>query len=259
MTDDALARQAADEIVATCEAVLGDNAISIVLHGSLATGDFIPAASDIDLLVVVGQPLPHSVAAELIETVVALAQRRWVRLDFRVVTAATARTPDRRPQMELYIGLHPTVPGGVETEREPVAEPDLLFEFSICRQHGIARLGAEPGDVIGPVPLHWMLDVGDSYLERWQDIEYDAQHAELMVFTACRLWCLHEEGRHFSKSEAASRVHQQNPNLAAPHHAIEGVASPEAHPLAQSEVMEMLAAARAILARPLAAELPKNL
>jgi predicted nucleotidyltransferase len=258
-TDDSPASQAADEIVANCAAVLGDHALATILHGSLATGDFIPATSDIDLLVVVGQPLPDSLTTELIETVVALAQQRGVRLDLRVVTVAAARTPDRQPRMELYIGLHPTVPGGVEIEREPVAEPDLLFEFSICRQHGVAKRGAEPRDVIGPVPLRWMLDVGDGYLKRWQDIEYDARHAELMVFTACRLWCLHEEGRHLSKTEAASRVHQQNPNLAAPHHAIESVASPDAHPLTQGEVTAMLAAARAILARPLTAGLPTDL
>jgi predicted nucleotidyltransferase len=258
-TDDSLARRAADEIVATCAAVLGENALAIILHGSLATGDFIPATSDIDLLVVVGLPLPDSLTAELIDTVVALAQRRGVRLDLRVVTVATARAPDRQPRMELAIGLHPTVPGGVEIAREPVAEPDLLFEFSICRQHGVAKRGAEPREVIGSVPLRWMLDVGDGYLERWQHIDYDPHHADFMVFTACRLWCLHEEARHLSKPEAASRVHQQHPDLAAPHRAIERAASPHALPLTQDEVMAMLAAARAVLARPLPAGLPTSL
>jgi hypothetical protein len=103
-----------------------------------------------------------------------------------------------------------------------------------------------------------MIEVGDSYLQRWQEIEYDPRVAELMVFTACRLWCLHEQGLHVSKSEAASLVHRRAPYLNAPLHALELVSAQRSDPLTKDEVMKTLGAVRTILARPLAADLPTD-
>ena len=48
------------------------------------------------------------------------------------------------PGRKRSIGSRITHPG----------EPDLVVEFSICRAHGRALLGAEPHAVIGEVPMN---------------------------------------------------------------------------------------------------------
>ena len=46
-----------DRVVAGFRAILADNLVGIYLHGSLAMGEFNPLTSDVDLLVVVRDPL----------------------------------------------------------------------------------------------------------------------------------------------------------------------------------------------------------
>ena len=152
--------------------------------------------------------------------------------------------------MELYVGRHRDVPGEIEVDRGPCVEVDLLFEFSICLQHGVAQLGPPPRELLGPVPLEWMLEVGDSYLERWQQIEFEPEHAELMVFTACRLWRLHDEGTHSSKSDAAAWVSEHDPTLVAPSVALDRRRLTSDQPLPRADVMILLATVRHVLARP---------
>ena len=67
-----------------------------------------------------------------------------------------------------------------------VVEPDLVIEFAIARAHGRSLLGSAPEAVVGAVPAGWLLEIGDRQLAAWQKLTDDADHAELMVLTACR-------------------------------------------------------------------------
>jgi hypothetical protein len=49
-----------ERIAALCARVLGDVVRSMILHGSLALGDYAPGRSDIDLLVIVDRPLDRA-------------------------------------------------------------------------------------------------------------------------------------------------------------------------------------------------------
>jgi predicted nucleotidyltransferase len=237
-----------DELSAVCRSILAEALVAVVLHGSLATGDFVASRSDVDLLVITEDHLTNLQRTGLANAVAAVAERRDVWTDVRVVTREAARRPAREPSMELYVGRHRDVPGGIEIEHGPSVEADLLFEFSICLEHGRSQTGPTPRELIGQVPLEWMLDVGDGYLERWQEIEYEEEHAELMTFTACRLWRLHDEGRHASKSDAAEWVLSRHPRLVAPKVALERRARSSNQPLEHADVMSLLATVRRILA-----------
>lgn len=201
----------AERIAAICSRVLGETIASLILHGSLALGDFTPRYSDIDLLGVVDRPLPDSEIDSLTRAVAAEQPDAPAPVDLRVVTRAAAAAPAQAPPMELYLRLDGSAPPQVES-RHP-GEPDLVLEFSICRAHGRALLGAEPHAVIGEVPDEWVLLVGDAQLARWQSLTDDARHAALMVLTACRAWRFSQERSHCSKAAAGSWALARDPSL----------------------------------------------
>jgi predicted nucleotidyltransferase len=147
-TRDAL--EFAERIAAICSRVLGEIVASFIVHGSLALGDYTPRHSDIDLLGVVDRPLLDSEIELLTRAVAAERADAPALVDLRVVTRAAAAAPSKAPSMELYVRLDGSAPSEVES-RHP-GEPDLVVEFSICRAHGRALLGAEPHAVIGEVP-----------------------------------------------------------------------------------------------------------
>lgn len=176
-----------DRISGVCTTVLPD--ATVILHGSLALGDFQPQRSDVDLLVI-------SDAAT--DGLVAAVERAWkqepIDVDLRVVTYDVAARPTRTPHMTLHLSL--TGENGLRVEQEK-DEFDLVVEFSVCRQLGHTQ-------VIGPVPDEWVDEVGAAVVERWKLIGYDPPHQELMGLTACRVWRFREERIHCSKPAAAA-------------------------------------------------------
>jgi predicted nucleotidyltransferase len=224
---------------------IGSNVVAVILHGSLVSGDFVANKSDIDLLVIVHRPLADQQKSSLASTVTSLARGRWV--DYRVVTSDVALRPLPLPKLDFYVGMHPSVPHGVEVEHGPLGEPDLLFEFAICRQEGRSLVGPEPPDLIGAVPEDWLLDLGDAYLKRWQEIDYDERSSELMVLTACRLWYRSAEHRHCTKSAAANWVMRQAPELRAPELALEGRRRDASPAISEADVRTLLARVRTVL------------
>ena len=70
------------------------------------------------------------------------------------------------------------------------------------RADGRSLVGPQPAAVVGAMPDEWVVAYGDEALERWQHTD-DAEHAALMVLTACRIWRFAVEGVHCSKTEAA--------------------------------------------------------
>ena len=190
--------------------ILGANARSVILHGSLAAGGFVPGRSDIDLLAVIDGDVPE-------ERLVRLVRRadlgEAVGLDLHVVTAEVAASPGREPPLELYVGRHDGSSVGFEIERSVPAAPDLLAELSMARAHGRALWGASPREVIGPVPADWIVDRGRHWLRTWLSLTDDAENATFMALTACRIWRFAVENVHCSKAEAAAWAFEQDRSL----------------------------------------------
>lgn len=186
-----------ERLAPACRAVLPD--ATLIVHGSLALGDFRPGKSDVDLLVLSDAPT---------EGLVEAVEREWSavpsNLDLRVVRYAVAAAPTRAPHMALYVSI--TDEHGVYVERDR-DEPDLVIDFSVCRQIGHT-------DVIGPVPDEWVDKVGADVAERWKRIGYDPPHQELMALTACRSWRFREERVHCSKLAAAAWARERGADVA---------------------------------------------
>ena len=186
--------------------------MGVILHGSLTLGDYVPEASDVDLLVVVTEPLNDERVVALIEAATAEHAALPTPVDIRLITLETALHPTPRPLMEAYIRL----PGGAaqaRVEGRHTIECDLVVELSICRAHGLPLAGPQPADLIGDVPAEWVLSVGDAQLSDWQEIGDDPPYAALKVLTACRLWRFAVERRHSSKPAAAEWALARNPML----------------------------------------------
>jgi hypothetical protein len=200
----------ADRLAARCSAGLGNATASVILHGSLTLDDFAPRRSDIDLLVVVENPLSDDQLAAIRD---ALRGDAPCRVDLRVVTRATAASPTRSPVLEAAFVLRPGKQ--LEMEARVAQEPDLVVEFSIARAHGRSIVGRAPNTVIAPVPDEWLVQIGDRQLAAWESLTDDAGHAELMVLTACRIWRFGTDGLHCSKTAAGRWALARDPSLSA--------------------------------------------
>jgi predicted nucleotidyltransferase len=71
----------------------------VVLHGSLTLDDDVSGRSDVDLLVVVDDPLSDAQVAALTEGVARQRRRALGRVDLRVVTRQVAASPTPAPAM----------------------------------------------------------------------------------------------------------------------------------------------------------------
>lgn len=203
---------AAAELARACATILGPNLHAAVLHGSLALGDFAPGRSDIDLLLITG---PSGLSREEREsTVHAVADAEmaaaWA-IDLIAVTSTTAGAPSLAPLSELQVARYPDE---IQVEERRSAEEDLVVELSMARATGRSLVGVPAEEAIGTVPAQWVRDRGLFWLRRWLTLADDAEHAELMVLTACRVWHLDIEGTYCSKPQAGRWALGRDPSLA---------------------------------------------
>jgi hypothetical protein len=207
--DEQRALSAADRLADLCVDVVGPGLRSVVLHGSLAAGGFRPGRSDIDLLAVVDGRLSDSQAAAVEHGVRTADAGPADRVDLHVVTSESAGHPTRAPALELQVGRY-----GDEVEvARRVTDADLLAELSMARSTGRSLRGAEPADVITPVPPEWVVDRNRDWLTTWRDRTDDEKNAAFMVLTACRMWRFALEQIHCSKPDAAAWALARDPSL----------------------------------------------
>ncbi|GLY25024.1 nucleotidyltransferase domain-containing protein [Micromonospora sp. NBRC 101691] len=213
MSHDTATRVAVDELTASIVTALGTGLRSVILHGSLATGDFRPGRSDVDVLAVVADGLTDRQADNLEEVVRRARLGDATGVDLHVVTADVAGTPTRNPPLELHVGRYDHTSVGVEVARRVPADPDLPAEFSTARAHGRSQYGAGAGEVLGPVPPGWLHERGRHWLTTWRSLTDDVENATFMVFTAARIWRFAVEGTHCGKTRAAHWALARDPSL----------------------------------------------
>ena len=185
-----------DRLAAACSHILPD--ATVIVTGSLALGDYRPGESDVDLLVLSDAPTDG-----LLEAVEQAWSQEPCEFDLRVTRYAVAAAPTRRPQLALGISAYAD---RIEVTRE-TEEPELVVEFSICRQLGRS-------EVIGPVPDEWVDEVGAAALARWKTIGDARSGPELRALTACRIWRFREERVHCSKPAAARWARERGARVA---------------------------------------------
>jgi hypothetical protein len=241
------ARRFAEALAGACAAALGPDVAGVILHGSLTLGDYLPGRSDVDLLVVVDEPLSDTQLAALVAVTASRRAEAPGPVDLRLVTRQVAASPTPAPPMEAYLRLTSTSGVRLEERRHP-GERDLVVELSVCRAHGRSLLGAVPAELIGEVPDRWVVAAGDAQLADWQAIGDDPPYAELTVLTACRVWRFAEEGRHCSKAAAAEWALRRDPTLGVVGDALRRRHGEPASRIDAAQVQRLLGMVRARLA-----------
>jgi hypothetical protein len=237
----------AGTLARACAGALGPATAGVIVHGSLTLGDYVPGRSDLDLLVVVDQPLGDAQLAALVEVMASRRAEAPGPVDLRLVTRQVAAAPTPAPPLEAYLRLTPSSGVRLEERRHP-GERDLAVELSVCRTHGRSLLGATPAELIGEVPDRWVVAAGDAQLAAWQAVGDDPPYAELTVLTACRVWRFAEEGRHASKAAAAEWALRRDPALGVVGDALRRRHGDPASPIDAAQVQRLLGMVRARLA-----------
>jgi streptomycin 3"-adenylyltransferase len=158
-------RDADTDVRQWVDAILGrldhiEGVIAVYLHGSLAMGSFFRPKSDVDLLVVVEEPLtnPHRrrLAADLLQF-----------LDQRPIVGGIELSVVRRGSLESFEHPMPYELHFSEKWAEDVREggsgprgtdPDLAAHCTMTRLRGLSLRGPEPSVLIGEVPYDAYLD-----------------------------------------------------------------------------------------------------
>lgn len=208
-----LERDAAVQLVSRTTQLAGSRVVAAYLHGSLVSDDFVSGLSDLDVLVVVDQPVPEDAVGPLVDAAAAAGRAAGTDVDLRLVARDVVERADRNPILELGISVRRgrTPEAFVETRRG--IELDLLIELSICRQKSEAIIGPDAAEVLFNVPPQWVTEVGVGCIEQWQERPFESKYSDLMVFTACRIWRFATDGVHVSKTAAALWAQQRRPDL----------------------------------------------
>jgi Domain of unknown function (DUF4111)/Nucleotidyltransferase domain len=233
----------ADTLAHASSRALGDVLVAVILHGSLTLGDYLLGGSDIDLLLIVNDPLTDAQLAGLAKAVAQQRPRRPVPVDIRVVTRSAAGEPSPLPPMEAYVRIKGPQ-RRVHLEGRDRGERDLAVEFSVCRAHGRSLFGAPPSELIGRVPDPWVVDAADAQLADWQAIGDDPPYAQLTVLSACRVWRFAEERRHSSKDAAGLWALRRDPRLEVVRDALHQRHSNPAHTIDYAQISALLALVR---------------
>jgi predicted kinase/predicted nucleotidyltransferase len=232
----------AQTVANACANALGEAIAGVILHGSMATSDYVPGQSDIDLLVIVNDPLTDGQIASLRDAIERVKGDAPAPMDLRVVTRHVALAPTKALFMEAYFRIKAGHSALLTETRH--AEPDLAVELSVSRAIGQALLGPGPRELIAEVPKRLVLEVDDQQLAHWQELGRDLEHAVIEVLTACRIWQFTEEGRHTSKTEAGRWVLARAPGLEVVEHALHRRQMTTTLPIDLDQVQHLLALVR---------------
>lgn len=202
-----------DDLQTGIGSVLGADLVGLYLFGSLATGDFTPGTSDIDLLA---------------------ATRRFVTdADIDRLRTMHREIVDRHPAWDgrievAYQSLHglrtwatERSPMGIISPGEPIhlieAGADWRINWYLVLDHGVTLAGPPPETIIPPIPREVFVDAaresGLSWRERIHEVT--SQRGEsYAILTTCRALYTHRTGEHVSKRRAALWVADRHPEWA---------------------------------------------
>ncbi len=171
--------------------ILNGNLVGFYLTGSLTYGDFDRGSSDLDYLVVMDEPVSDEQRQALVALHDAVGERfpTWQeRIEGSYVTLAmlpTLLTPEAG---------RPYVNGGAFWEPDPPYGNEWLLNLYVLRECGIALIGPDPADLIGPVAIDdvreasWR-DLIEDWLPKAGDAAFfeDSHLQAYVTLTLCRI------------------------------------------------------------------------
>lgn len=189
--------------------VLGANLVGAYLHGSAVLGGYNPARSDLDVLVIVRDPLPEEskrkVGAELLSDAAAVPAGT---LELSVITLSTAQDVTSSPKYELHVNTRERR----WADGSGRSDPDLILHLPIVRQSG-RELGRGPQAVEVVAPVNRALVLQEMRRELLEAPLGPSVAPEYVVLNACRNLAYLGEGRFFSKIEGGRWILDQETDV----------------------------------------------
>lgn len=190
-------------MVEGCRDILGDKLRGVYLHGSLALGCFNPARSDIDVLVVVDEPLDTDTKLLVADLLLHVSSAPYP-VELHVLTGN---------QLEDWRHPSPFESHYSEMHREALAldpvtalqmmsstDRDLAAHVTIARDTGIAVFGPPSEEVFPDIPFEHYRDALGTDLAWARDV----RSALYGILTPCRVWATLETGALHSKASGAA-------------------------------------------------------
>ncbi len=149
-------RRYARALTAAARSVEGVVVSACYLHGSAALGGFARGRSDVDLVLVLEQPLEPAAARELGRALLGVPSCPGAGLEASAVTRAAAASAAPPFSFVVHVASSPdgervVVGGGTD------GDPDLALHYAVVRQSGVAVEGPPPAELVGPVPRELVL------------------------------------------------------------------------------------------------------
>ncbi len=195
-----------DRLASSLSERLGTQVTGIYLHGSLAMGCFNPRRSDLDLLVIITDPLSPTAKRGIIADLLARS-RQPSPVEISFITDEQLRpwrypTPFDLHYSEMWRDRYMSDLGSgawkTWNDSEPV-DPDLAAHITITRARGICLAGQSTATAFPPVPAEdyrasLALDIDESLATIRENPVY-------AILNCCRTAAYLRDGRVFSKAE----------------------------------------------------------
>jgi predicted nucleotidyltransferase len=196
-----------DDLVSSIVATLADDVLGVYLYGSLAAGAFVPAQSDIDLIVVLrgsAEDEPKLATLRTLHDRFVVSWPDWAnRIDVGYVAAGDLRT----------LTLPPQGNAAVVSDNEPLHVKPLDREWLInwyeAATMGEVLFGESPSDVGRQIPVTEFKKAVAEQLEEWRAeirspwIAHSRKYQGYIVLTVCRGLYALDHGTQTTKEGAA--------------------------------------------------------
>ena len=201
-----------DRILSGVRCILDGKLVGLYTFGSLATGAFDPAISDIDLVAALAADLDDREFDDLERMHADIAQRHPLWND-RIELGYIAVDNLRRIAPDAEIAL---ISPGEPLHRKP-AGTDWLFNLSTLRDHGLALVGPPPRTLIDPISSGDLSQALPALMREWREwvtqteLIHQRTYQAHMIVTMCRALYTFKHGAIASKPEAAAWAEQELP------------------------------------------------
>jgi hypothetical protein len=198
---------------ARVQGILGDKLVGLYVTGSLVTGDFDEAVSDLDLVAVTAIALEPNELDRLraMHQAIAHEEPRWDnRIEVIYLTAEALRTFRTRTST-----IAVTSPGEPFHTKE--AGKDWLINWYVVREKGVALFGPSPGRFIAPISKAELVQAVEASALAWRDWVSECRHRNAQVYailTLCRALYTFKTGEYGSKRPAALWAEKEMPTWA---------------------------------------------
>lgn len=152
-----------DKLTEYSNHIFGDNLVGVYLHGSMAMGCFNPMKSDLDILVIVENPITYIQKKMFMDVIVALNDSAPAKgIEMSIVRSEYCKnfvypTPFDLHFSNMHLNWYKSNP--IEyIEKMNGTDHDLAAHFVITKNRGVALCGKAISDVFGKIPSEAYLD-----------------------------------------------------------------------------------------------------